>query len=530
MLYLMWRLVPQITSVSPKVKGYTSQKKDGKDLHATAKISHILSSASAICDHSTFTFTMTECPREYQRKSPFQIHLNLRSTVAAYSQSLLLLLLFFLSNSSGSSAFSTSSPTMSSSSANTQPQHLYPRPLHPGGFSLPPLVEDRLPIITTFSSPPPTNDGDHNVDKKSSDGVLQTNILLIKPPDMESLWEWFTYTKHQSDCDPSWGRVWPTALSLGRMVLRSLHDEHDYNDGEMRMRMDNSVGGSTSAELVNNEEQANNERDLIQRAMHALRTSSHVVEVGCGLGVAGLVYASSMADILSSSDAQLASKNDCKNRQRTITFLDREPYALHCVMASASTNGLMTGPLIQPPAESAQEEAEDIITSTDTNNGHGISSVTARAAIDDWTLPTSADNILGQDNDSPIKNICYQDLHLNALVGYDNQNTILLASDILYEPSSMTSLATKLESLLHPIHGGYALIADPQKERTIGCRDSFVESVHDLGGEVDILPLSDLENDDDNNGVMLLEGDMDIDGSLAKTVLIVVRFDGTNAE
>ena len=88
-------------------------------------------------------------------------------------------------------------------------------------------------------------------------------------------------------------------------------------------------------------------------------------------------------------------------------------------------------------------------------------------------------------------------------------------------------MATKLKSLSHPVHRGYALIAHLQKKCTIVCRDSFVKSVHDLGRDVDILPLLDLENENNNgliigrtriinnNQMMLLESGMDIDGSLA---------------
>eukprot|EP01083_Nonionella_stella_P309715 1097950_1 len=111
-----------------------------------------------------------------------------------------------------------------------------------------------------------------------------------------------------SDGDPSWARVWPTALSLARFVLRSLNA--DDNDG--------------GEEPIKNEELI-----LRKQAMYNLRTASHIVEVGCGLGVAGLTFASAAA----SADDNLAKK-------RTITFLDREQYALHCVMASASTNSL----------------------------------------------------------------------------------------------------------------------------------------------------------------------------------------------
>jgi len=76
------------------------------------------------------------------------------------------LLICFLATISGSSAFSA----MSSS---TPPQIEYPRHIHPGGYSLPPLVEDRLSIITKSSS----------IDVDSADEIFQTDLLLIKPPD-----------------------------------------------------------------------------------------------------------------------------------------------------------------------------------------------------------------------------------------------------------------------------------------------------------------------------------------------------------
>ena len=47
----------------------------------------------------------------------------------------------------------------------------------------------------------------------------------------------------------------------------------------------------------------------------------------------------------------------------------------------------------------------------------------------------------------------------------------------------------------------------------------------ELNGSIDIIPLPEL-NGKRMSGGMLLEADMDIDGSLAKTVLIVVHFKG----
>ena len=75
-------------------------------------------------------------------------------------------LLIFLAIIGSSFAFSTMP-----SSSSPPPQVEYPRHIHPGGYSLPPLVEDRLSIITKSSS---TIDVDE---------ILQTDLLLIKPPD-----------------------------------------------------------------------------------------------------------------------------------------------------------------------------------------------------------------------------------------------------------------------------------------------------------------------------------------------------------
>lgn len=340
-------------------------------------------------------------------------------------------------------------------------QKQYPRPLHSGGYSLPPLVEDLLPIATTSPTVSTSYDA-------SPSTISQTNLLLIMPPDMESLWEWYAYTKRLSDSDPSWGRVWPTALSLSRFILRSLNgDESD--------------------------------DDLVKRAVDALKNDCHVVELGCGLGVAGLSFAASINN---------------SSVQRTITFLDREPYALHCVMSSASMNKMKSAPIVPVDGNKGKETTPP---------------VTIRAAIDDWTLPASSDSNSTDNSNSQIKNMCYQDLHLDSL-GFANQNTIILASDILYEPSSMKSLATKLQSLLHPINGGYALLADPEKERTSGCREAFVRSVKELGGEVVIVPLPVPQSIVGNTSPLLIGADVDIDGNLAKTVLIAVRFHGEKSE
>ena len=71
------------------------------------------------------------------------------------------------------------------------------------------------------------------------------------------------------------------------------------------------------------------------------------------------------------------------------------------------------------------------------------------------------------------------------------------------------------------------LITDPEKERTSGCRSALVESVKEMGGEVVILPIPQPRNNGiATNKSVLVDSDVDIDGNLAKTVLIVVHFNG----
>ncbi len=195
-------------------------------------------------------------------------------------------------------------------------------------------------------------------------------------------------------------------------------------------------------------------------------------------------------------------------------------------MASASVNRLATGPMtMQSPRD----------------DGTSSTVLTVRASVDDWTAPPTATTDTG-DEDGPsrrmAKNVGFMDLHL----GDDDDDRggammLILASDVLYEPMSMESLSNKLLSLVHPTRGGYALIADPRRERTIGCRDAFVECVRSLGGEVEVFPLPDLDeerrmmmsdngNDHRVTPSLLVGGvsDVDIDGSLAKTMLIVVHY------
>ena len=81
--------------------------------------------------------------------------------------------------------------------------------------------------------------------------------------------------------------------------------------------------------------------------------------------------------------------------------------------------------------------------------------------------------------------------------------------------------------MVHSIHGGYILIADPERERTPGCRVTLMECIRNLGGQVEIFPMEDCVGFSSGGNIVLqslYESDIDIDGRLARTVLIVVHF------
>ena len=360
----------------------------------------------------------------------------------------------------------------------------YPRPISAGGYAFPPMVEDKLPIVSAGDR---IHAGEDDTEHDSEDDY-RTQVLLVRPTDMETLWEWLAYTKSRTDADPSWGRVWPTALSLSRLVLRSV------------------CGGCPP-------ESSADEGGVVSRSVRALRTSCHAVELGCGLGVAGLTYATSYL---------LGDQRQQYRGRRTVTFLDREPHALHCAMSSCAMNGVATSGI--DGASGTVEEGAD-----EGDDGR-LPKIVARAAMDDWSLPVSD----GQPDESQPgpRNVRYRDLQLETprmTSSYDNADTVVIASDVLYEPDGMVALASKIRGLLHPDRGGHALLADPAKERTAGCRDAFVEAVLEAGGRVEIVSLPKAGGgrtaaNGSRRARSILEFDVDIDGTLAETVLICVEF------
>ena len=181
---------------------------------------------------------------------------------------------------------------------------------------------------------------------------------IIQPPNVEDLYEWYCYTARTPDADPSWAVVWPTAATLVNHLL-------------------------AHPQLVQNK---------------------RVVELGCGLGLAGL-YAAALG-------------------ATRVTLTDREPFSLHCAMSTAAVNHKL------------QERIQ--------------------AVVLDWnTVPSSEEDEL-------------------------LQSDVVLASDVLYDPTSIQALARVCQTMANASSNGalLLLLTDPQQERYPGARAMLQEALH----------------------------------------------------
>lgn len=195
---------------------------------------------------------------------------------------------------------------------------------------------------------------------------------IIKPPSVDALYEWYANIRGTPDADPSWGAIWPTAVSLTNHLQRH--------------------------------------PGLVQ--------GRRVVELGAGVGLVGLAAAALGAT--------------------TVTLTDREPFALHCALASAACNGLSDG---------------------------------VQAALLDWC---QVDGSLQQSAD------------------------VIVASDILYDGATIDAFAQACKQLLDlPDEDSnnkaagrpMILIADPKVERYKGARELLRTS---MGGDTVQMEVQDL--------------------------------------
>lgn len=121
-----------------------------------------------------------------------------------------------------------------------------------------------------------------------------------------------------------------------------------------------------------------------------------------------------------------------------VTLVDREPLALHCAMSTAQVCGLATAPVGAPAPPGA-----------------------VHAMQCDWAHATEA------------------------LAG---QADLVLGSEVLYDPPTVSTLVSAAASLLHP-HGGSLLLAEPATGRAVGCRQKLDAQAAALGATVSAAPL-----------------------------------------
>mmetsp|Transcript_28068 Transcript_28068/g.36702 ORF Transcript_28068/g.36702 Transcript_28068/m.36702 type:complete len:301 (+) Transcript_28068:97-999(+) len=186
-----------------------------------------------------------------------------------------------------------------------------------GGFTLPPMSE--VPCTGPLSA-------------------------MVKPPNVDDLYDWYM-TKELPDADPSWGVVWPTAVSLSNYLV--------------------------------------NQPQIV--------VDKKCVELGSGLALCGLTSA--------------------KLGATSVVISDREPYALHCALSTASVNNITT----------------------------------VEAAVIDWT-----------DESSMV-----------------NSAEVIMASDVLYEKETIEAFATACKRISMNNKTCTLIVADPKVERTPGAREAL---------------------------------------------------------
>jgi len=190
------------------------------------------------------------------------------------------------------------------------------------------------------------------------------DVRVVKPPGTDDLWGWYEQTGNM-EADPSWGRIWETSRALSQGIF---------------------LGTDKIPELK----------------------GKRVVEVGCGLGLAGITAA--------------------VHCDASVIFCDREPLAIHCALSSAAVNGLK----VVGVGDAGEDRS-------------------CAGALLDWSNPQS----LGQPVD------------------------VVLGADCLYDPGTADLLAGCCYELV--AGKGTVVLAEPAKERALGCRDAFLAAANARG-------------------------------------------------
>ena len=254
--------------------------------------------------------------------------------------------------------------------------------LSTGTFSFPPMVS-----VPCRSANTNTNNGDKDQQQPPPPPppILKE---IVKPPNVEALYEWYCDQKKTPHADPSWGVLWPTAVSLANHLL--------------------SKSNQNSCVVKN----------------------KTVVELGAGLGICGLVAA--------------------KLGASTVTLTDREPYALHCALATAACNGFSTS-VVGGAILDWSDPVLRLPGSSDTNNDNSSSS------------SSSSSN----SSSSSSRSFC----------------DVVLASDVLYDGETIQAFANACERLIDPVRGGILLLSDPRDERFPTARATLRDALLSLAAK-----------------------------------------------
>jgi predicted nicotinamide N-methyase len=240
----------------------------------------------------------------------------------------------------------------------------------------------------------------------SCDGGGGSLRELIKPPNVDDLYEWYVNVRRTPDADPTWGVVWPAAVALTDYLL-------------------------SRPGLLSRERRRRRRRRLLPDEATE-PDDGHVVELGAGVALCGLAAAIEVGAPL-------------------VTVTDREPFALHCALATAACN----------PDRVRIGGGNDSSGDADDNHNKPVLS----AALLDWRqVEQSAPQLV-------------------------DSATVILASDVLYDGTTIDAFAEACLKILKKKagtssnattavidEGCMVLVADPKVERFVGAREMLLQS------------------------------------------------------